>query len=108
MRRVVVVEGLYNESLTTAVKKHHALTKAAVVHIDCDHYLSTKDVLSYIESVIHPGTILIFDDWHDLDEYFGVEEAKNFGEQRAFNEWALPDRFAEFYHSGIQKAFILD
>jgi O-methyltransferase len=40
--------------------------KAALVHIDCDLYTSTKIVLNKIDSIIQEGTLLLFDDWFNF------------------------------------------
>jgi len=55
--------------------------KAALIHIDCDLYESTKTVLFGIESIIQEGTILLFDDW------FNFKGNKDKGEQKAFYEF---------------------
>jgi O-methyltransferase len=55
--------------------------KAAMVHIDCDLYESTKMVLNKISPIIQEGTLLVFDDW------FNFKGNKNKGEQKAFYEY---------------------
>lgn len=55
--------------------------KAALVHIDCDLYESTKIVLNKISPIIQEGTLLIFDDW------FNFKGNKDKGEQKAFYEY---------------------
>ena len=40
MFRQPVVDGLYERSLTAAVRAQHALETAAVIHVDCDLYSS--------------------------------------------------------------------
>jgi SAM-dependent methyltransferase len=59
---------------------------AALIHIDCDLYESTRTVLSMLDGRIVPGTVLVFDelcDWTDS----GVYPAWREGEWRALNEW---------------------
>lgn len=56
-------------------------TKAALVHIDCDLYSSTTDVLKGISPILQEGTLLLFDDW------FNFKGNKNKGEQKAFYEY---------------------
>lgn len=80
--RSVIVSGWYDKSLTPAVYDEHRLTKAAIVHIDCDLYESTRLVLEFIAPLLVDGTVLIFDDWF----HFNGHPLK--GEQKAFNEWA--------------------
>lgn len=55
--------------------------KAALVHIDCDVYESTKTVLFGIEPILQEGTLLLFDDW------FHFRGRKDKGEQKAFFEF---------------------
>lgn len=104
IERVVKVKGFYNESLTREVKEKYALRRAAVVHIDCDLYSSTRDVLGFIASLVQPGTIVIFDDWSSFRD---EQNPEDFGEAKAFNEWQLRDRFDDFYESAKAKAFIM-
>jgi hypothetical protein len=53
---------------------------AAVVHIDCDLYESTRAVLLGIQPILQEGTILLFDDW------FNFLGSRRRGEQKAFFE----------------------
>lgn len=72
----VLVQGEYIDLVLP-----NELTHIALVHIDCDLYNSTKQILNLIESRIVDGTILLFDDW------FNYKGNPNKGEQRAFNEF---------------------
>jgi O-methyltransferase len=56
-------------------------TQAALVHIDCDLYESTKAVLSALMPILQEGTVLLFDDW------FNFRGNKKKGEQKAFYEF---------------------
>lgn len=56
---------------------------AGLVHIDCDLYSSTKDVLTNIHSKIQPGTIIVFDDYLAHSNY--KEHEKKAFEEFAFN-----------------------
>lgn len=57
----------------------------ALLHIDCDLYSSTIDVLYNLNDYIVPGTIIVFDEWYynhrDIPE-------NRLHEQKAFLEWA--------------------
>jgi hypothetical protein len=104
--RVVTIEGLYNETLTGKLKQDYQIRRAAVIHVDCDLYLSTKEVLRFVEDIIGPGTILIFDDWYSFRKE--AEDIENLGERRAFREWGMRDRFFEFHDIvNANKAFIM-
>ena len=77
-RRVRMHVGLFADTLPEYRK---ASRKApALVHIDCDLYESTRDVLAGIGSLIGPGCILAFD---ELYNYPGYESH----EYRALIEW---------------------
>ena len=103
--KVVTVEGLFSETLDDRLKHEHELVRAAVVHVDCDLYSSTKDVLRFVEDIVGPGTILIFDYWYSFRKNETVER---WGERRAYGEWSLNDRFVEFYDVPNHiKAFVM-
>ena len=102
--KVVKVKGFYNESLTNDVKAKYKLDRATVVHIDCDLYSSTKDVLAFIEGIVQAGTIIIFDDW---SVFRNEDRPEDFGEPKAFNEWVLRKAFEDFYEFRSTKAFIM-
>lgn len=54
-----------------------------LIHIDCDIYRSTKEVLFGLNDLILPNTILVFDEWC----YEGNNTPETSHEQRAFFEW---------------------
>lgn len=107
MSRAVIVEGLYSDSLNQTVKEKHGLRRAAIIHVDCDLYSSTKEVLHFVEDLIQSGAILIFDDWRAFQATVGAEDIEQFGEQRAFQEWPLRGCFEEFCDTARGKAFIM-
>lgn len=78
---VVVVPGFYDASLTEDVKKRHGLRRAAVVHIDCDLYESTLQVLNFVTDLLVQGSVIVFDDW------FFNQGREDRGEQQACQEW---------------------
>jgi O-methyltransferase len=102
--KVVKVKGFYDESLTNDIKRKYKLDRAAVVHIDCDLYSSTKDVLAFIEGIVQTGTIIIFDDW---SVFRNEQHPEDFGEPKAFNEWSFRNAFEDFYEFRSTKAFIM-
>ena len=104
VNKVVVVKGWYKQSLTDDTKRKYQLNLAAVIHVDCDLYSSTADVLEFIKDIVQVGTIVIFDDWY---AYRDEEKPGDFGEQKAFNEWSLRDAFEDFYDFSTTKAFIM-
>jgi O-methyltransferase len=104
LHNVFTVKGFYSDSLNEKTKQKYQMQKAAIVHIDCDLYTSTKAVLKFIESLIVPGTILIFDDW----DAFKDEDVENMGERKAFKEWTMYECFDNFVDfGGCGRAFVM-
>lgn len=79
--RATLVEGYFDQSLTTELKRRYAMGPVALAMIDCDLYQSTVPVLSFLAGLLQDGTILLFDDWY----CFG--ETGESGEPRAFREF---------------------
>jgi hypothetical protein len=102
--RVHVVRGLYDDTCNDETVRTHALERAAVIHVDCDLYTSTKTVLAFCEPLLQPGTVLMFDDWYA----FG-DESDEMGEAKAFDEWSQKDRFEVLYDRPADqcKGFVL-
>lgn len=74
-----LVEGSFDETLPASIPSKYA--KAAVVHIDCDLYESTKTVFDAVAPALQDGTVALFDDW------FHYRGNPNKGEARAFHEF---------------------
>lgn len=77
---VELVVGLFADTLPSFLAEHDG--PAALIHVDCDLYSSTRTVLDSLAPRIVPGTFIA------LDEYWIVREH----EQRAFHEWLLAHR----------------
>lgn len=60
-QEATIVKGFYENTLR---KQYLGLSKAAIVHIDCDLYESTKLVLEFIKPLLQEGTVLLFDDYY--------------------------------------------
>lgn len=83
--RVAIRKGFYSDTLREPVG-----TKAAVVHVDCDLYQSTREVLTrlYETDVFQDGCVLLFDDFNCF------KASPYYGERRAFAEFLREqDRF---------------
>ena len=63
--------GLFESTIPYFVKKHS--DPLAFIHVDCDIYSSTKDIFNNIDSLIIPGTIILFDDYYNYPTYFKHE-----------------------------------
>jgi predicted O-methyltransferase YrrM len=72
---VELVVGLYADTLPAFLETHPG--NAALIHIDCDLYNSTKTVLNLLAPRIVPGTVIVMDEYHIVLEH----------ERRAFEEW---------------------
>jgi hypothetical protein len=94
MKRVTLVKGFFEDTLTQDLVKKHSMGKAAIVLIDCDMYSSTKTVLGFLPFVLQPGTILLFDDWLLTDSAKGQQLATR--EWLAANPWVVLDEYCSF------------
>jgi hypothetical protein len=85
--------GLFQETLPRTIPgKYRA---AAIVHIDCDLYESTKVVLEGVAPILQEGTLLLFDEW------FSYKGNPARGEARAFFEFLESHREwgSQAYHA---------
>jgi hypothetical protein len=76
---VTFLPGLFTDTLGEYLQVAQPI---GVLHVDCDLYSSTRDVLAAIGHVIVPGTIIVFDEW-----IYSHDVSCNDHEQRAFREW---------------------
>ena len=101
LRKVVTVEGFYEESLARHAKDKCNISRAAMIHFDCDLYTSTALALDFVTDLIEQGTILVFDDWACF------ERSNQKGQRRAFWEWPWHSHFEPLYDAGFSgMAFI--
>lgn len=78
--KVHLVEGVFEQSLTPALREKEKLKTCSLAVIDSDLYSSAKDALNFLVPLIATGTIILFDDWNSY------ERDDNRGERRAFRE----------------------
>jgi hypothetical protein len=78
-----LVKGWFAETIPAWKQEHPEPVK--LIHIDCDLYSSTRDVLRCLNDRIEAGTVLLFDEIID----FAGEWYPNWpeGEWKALNEW---------------------
>jgi predicted O-methyltransferase YrrM len=79
LENVELVVGWFDNTVP-AFAKAHAGEHISYMHIDCDLYSSTKTVLKGLNSLIVPGTVIVF------DELFGYESWEQH-EFKAFSEF---------------------
>jgi hypothetical protein len=96
-------EGRFDEVLPRVVPSEHPAI--ALLHVDCDLYESTRDVLNGAAPALQDGTLVLFDDW------FHYRGRPDRGEARAFHEFlaAHPEWLAVHWRSYATfcNAFIL-
>ncbi len=86
---VVLIKGWFDKTLPSFIIDHDE--SIGFLHIDCDLYSSTITIFELLEHRIHPGCVIVFDEYFN---YPGWEE----GEFKAFHE------FLE--HSGLEYEYI--
>jgi hypothetical protein len=64
---VKLVKGLFAETIPAFLKAHDE--PVAFLHIDCDLYMSTKTVLTGLQSRIISGTIILFDEFFNFPQW---------------------------------------
>lgn len=76
--RIFVYRGFFADTL-----KNDLHLKAALLHVDCDLYQSTREVLTrlYEMDVLQDGMVILFDDYNCF------RASPNYGERRAFREF---------------------
>lgn len=101
----IIKKGFFNETLKSTI--NYEVKKVALVHLDCDLYESTIQVLEGIEPVLSSGALLLFDD------YYHYKANPRMGQARALTEfiekfghkWELI-KFKP-YHNVCQSFFIV-
>jgi O-methyltransferase len=63
--RVSFVKGWFQDSLPTFLKSHESKNRL-VIHLDADLYSSTLFSLATLNTIIQPGTIIIFDEFLNI------------------------------------------
>jgi len=59
---VTLHKGFFSESIPGFLLQLDAEAQAALIHIDCDIYSSTSDVLRLLSARIRSGTLIVFDE----------------------------------------------
>ncbi len=81
---VKLIKGFFEQTLPDFVAAHRGET-IAIMHIDCDVYSATKTVLSLTRPLLKPGTVIIF------DELINHQNWQN-GEYKALMEFAAEQK----------------
>ena len=75
---VILIKGWFDKTLPEFIKDHDE--SIGFLHVDCDLYASTRTIFELLEPRIHPGCVIVFDEYFN---YPGWEE----GEYKAFQEF---------------------
>jgi methyltransferase family protein len=89
-KNVALHTGLFRDTLAGFVRDNQQ--PVAFMHVDCDLYSSTKEVLTCLGGLIVPGTVIVF------DEYFNHPTWRQ-DEWRAFQEF-VRDRILSYKYIG--------
>ncbi len=103
--RVMLIRGWFAETLTPPLAGQLAVRRIAVAHVDCDLYLSAREVFAWLEGRVSPGTVVILDDWYAYD---GESDPAMHGEQRALAESPLQGRLEVLYdRPGVHRILVV-
>ncbi|RPH51161.1 MAG: class I SAM-dependent methyltransferase [Desulfobacteraceae bacterium] len=75
---VVLIQGWFDRTLPAFIKDHDE--SIGFLHVDCDLYSSTRTIFELLGGRIHPGCVIVFDEYFN---YPGWEEC----EYMAFKEF---------------------
>ncbi len=69
--RVQWIKGLFQQTLQKFLESFHP-QRRLVVHIDCDLYSSTLFCLAVLDRFLVPGSVILFDEYRDLEHEFSA------------------------------------
>lgn len=90
---VRMFKGLFKDTIPEYLK---VAAPIGLIHIDCDLYESTIDVLYGLNDYIVPGTIMAIDDW-----FYEHDPKYNNHVQKAFLEWSKEFSRQYKFHSFV-------
>ncbi len=76
-----LIDGFYSDSLVPELRE--TFDPLIFVNIDVDIYVSTIELLDFIEPMLRPGVVLYWDDWKDPRDVHG----ESWGEHKAWDDW---------------------
>jgi predicted O-methyltransferase YrrM len=71
-RNVTLIKGYFEDTLPPFVARH-AGEHAALIHVDCDIYSSTRTIFHHCRPLIRPGCIIVFDELIHYDRFMHNE-----------------------------------
>ncbi|MGI9068137.1 MAG: TylF/MycF/NovP-related O-methyltransferase [Pyrinomonadaceae bacterium] len=106
IKKIEIVQGFYNESLSSENYRNADPEKIAIAWIDCDLYESTVPVLQFLTNRLVDGAVVIFDDWYCFNGGPDKGEQKACAEWRAANSHIRLVEYQNFHWGG--KSFIFN
>jgi Macrocin-O-methyltransferase (TylF) len=105
---VQLIKGWFNESIPRFLNDWNG--RAAIVHLDCDLYLSTRQCLSLLLPRCQTGTVILFDEYYNYRD-FAAHEWLAWKELCTTSKLTAPciaydGRRAAFQLSDIEKPFL--
>jgi hypothetical protein len=88
---VHLVIGRFDQTLPVWCESHKGF--ASLIHVDCDLYSATKDVLYHLRDRIRTGTIIVFDEYWNYPTWQEHEHA-------AWQEENIPYEYIGHTHGG--------
>ena len=87
---VLFYKGLFKDTIPMfkQEKLNDKDIRIGLIHIDCDLYSSTCDILDELIDYIVPGVIIVFDEWNVRVKKEKQNILHQGGEQIAFLEWS--------------------
>jgi hypothetical protein len=103
---VNLIKGFYKDSVPPWIK-NVSMTDVKFIHIDCDLYSSTKEVLTFLNDYIVPGTVIVFDEFYPWSDY-SLYETWEEHEYKALKEWIekFDREFSILHRSNYQQCSI--
>lgn len=103
-KNVKLWKGWFKDTIPQYLERHKE--PIAFLHVDCDLYSSTIDVLYGLKDYIVEGTVIVFDEFYPWGRKKYELWERN--EYKALREWSIEfDRHSEvLYHSSHQQASI--
>lgn len=103
--RVIIMKGLFKDT----IPEYNAMTseQLSFIHIDCDLYSSTMDALLGCNDKIVSGTVLLFDEFMNFENW----DKPEVGEYAALNDWIALEKVTVkplWINQDQQAAFIVE
>ena len=90
--RISFIKGMFQTTLSNFIKGYKS-NNQMVIHIDCDIYSATLFVLTHMNELIKPGTIIIFDEFYSLLHEFRALEDYSSSYLRDYQVVSMTDNY---------------